>query len=299
MATNTSITQTALPDWYTQYAKTLLEKAYGATGQPYQKYDAPRVAGFTSEQNKAFKMVQDNVGNWKPAIDAATSATNAGRRDWTDAGVAESYMSPFTDAVVDDIGTLAGRNLSENLLPQVNRTFVGGGTFGGNRSADFTARAVRDANESALREQNTALQSGYNSAAGIFTNDANRDVEAGQTLAGIGASTQKMAGTDAAAVEAIGAQKQQLAQRSADVAYEDFQRQRDYDLQMAKSLQGIGGTPSAGGTGTSSVTSPSPNNTAQTVGSILGGIGTIGKIFAREGGRIRRGRQPRGIGSVR
>lgn len=301
MAENTTITQTALPDWYTEYAKSLLAKAYGATSQPYQTYDAPRIAGFAPEQEQAFGAVQANQGNYQPALTAATGAAEAGIGRFTDPGVATSYMNPYTSGVVDDIGTLAGRNLSENLLPQVNKTFVGSGTFGGSRSADFTARAVRDANESALREQDAALQSGYNGAQGQFNADSNRSLTGATTLAGIGSTTQQLAGTDAAALEAVGAQRQGLAQTSANTAYQDFQNQRDYPLTQAQQLAGIGGTPTAGGTGTSSVTAPAPNNTAQTIGAVLGGIGTLGGLFAKHarGGPVRskRGR-PRGIGSM-
>ncbi len=289
MATQTTQTQTVLPEWYEQYAKTLLGKAYGATSQPYQTYGAARVAGFTPEQNQAFGMVNSNVGNWKPAVNAAMGAANAGTANWTDPGVAGKYMSPYTDAVVDDIGVMAGRNLSENLLPAVNRTFVGGGTFGGSRSEEFTARAVRDANEAALRQQNAAREAGYNIAGNLFNQDAGRDLQGGQLLNTIGTNRQALAGRDAAAVEAVGAQKQALQQKSADLAYQDFERQRDYPLLQAQQLAGIGGAPGAGGTGSSTVTAPGPNNTASTIGNIIGGIGTIGSLFSKKnGGVIRR-----------
>lgn len=289
MAVNTTVTQTALPDWYTQYAKQVLEKAYGATSQPYQPYDAPRVAGFAPEQQQAFNMVQQNVGNWQPALNAAAASAGMGTRNWTDPGVAASYMNPYEDEVIADIGALAGRNLSENLLPKVNSTFIGGGTFGGSRSADFTARAVRDAGEMALREQNTMRRQGYQDSAGIFGADSSRAITGAQAQAGIGSTMSQLAGRDAAALEAVGGQRQALAQRSADTAYSDFERQRDYDLTMADRLRGIGGTPSPTGAGTESVTTPRPNTTAQTIGTVLGGIGTIGGLFKgkRAGGRVR------------
>jgi hypothetical protein len=297
MANETTTTFTQLPDWYTQYAKTLLAKAYGATDQPYQTYGAPRIAGFAPEQEQAFGMVGQNVGNWQPALDAATTSAGMGVRNWTDPGVASSYMNPYEDAVVDDIGTLAARNLSEKLLPQVNRTFIGGGTFGGSRSADFTGRAVRDAGELALREQNRLRQEGYNTSAGIFDKDSSRAIQGAQAQAGIGSTTANLAYRDAAQLEAVGGQRQALAQTSANTAYGDFERQRDWELTQAQRLGGIGGQPSAGGSGTESVNKPGPNTTAQTIGAINAGIGPIGKLFGdkRNGGRVRGiGRMNRG-----
>lgn len=91
------------------------------------------------------------------------------------------YMNPYNDAVTNRIGEMAGRNLRENILPGVNRTFIGGGTFGGSRSAEFTARAVRDAQEAALAEQNKALQAGYGQAGELYGADATRNLTAAQT----------------------------------------------------------------------------------------------------------------------
>ncbi len=289
MSTTTTQTQTVLPDWLTQYYKDVIAKAQGATSQPYQPYDAARVAGFTPEQQQAFGMVQGNVGNYQPALDAARTAATGATADWTAPGTAQRYMSPYTGAVVDDIGTLAGRNLSENLLPQVNKTFVGSGTFGGSRSADFTARAVRDANESALRQQDAALESGYGTAVNAFNADQSRQVPAAQALTAVAGQQQGLAGNDASAVQNVGAQEQALNQNSANLAYQDFIAQRDYPTQQVQTLAGIGGTPSASGSGTSTATAPGPSNTAGIIGNILGGIGTIGSIFGKaEGGPVRR-----------
>lgn len=75
--------------------------------------------------------------------------------------VMTSYMNPYVNQVVARIAQLNQRNLSENLLPQVNQTFTGAGQFGGTRNAEFTNRAVRDANESILGQQAQALQQGF------------------------------------------------------------------------------------------------------------------------------------------
>jgi hypothetical protein len=91
------------------------------------------------------------------------------------------YMNPYNQAVTDRIGAMAARNLTENLLPSINRTFIGGGTFGGRRSAEFTARAIRDSQEAALAEQNKALQAGYGQASDIYNTEAERNLNAAST----------------------------------------------------------------------------------------------------------------------
>lgn len=112
------------------------------------------------------------------ALSSANPYLRAGSGSFTQN--VDQYMNPYNTAVTNRIGEMAARNLRENLLPAVNRTFIGGGTFGGSRSADFTARAVRDAQEAALAEQNKALQAGYGQAADIYNTEAQRNLTAGQ-----------------------------------------------------------------------------------------------------------------------
>jgi hypothetical protein len=189
-------------------------------------------------------------------------------------------MNPYTQNVVAGIGSAAGRNLYENLLPQVNRTFVGGGTFGGSRSAEFTARAVRDANAAALSEQNKAMREGYESGMGQFNTEASRSVTAAPYMASLGNQFQTQRNLDLAGLEQIGSQRQQLGQRSADLAYQDFLNQREYPYEQVQRLAAIGGQPSAQGTGTTSTTAPGPSKLGQIGGLLASGAGILGATGA-------------------
>lgn len=314
MAVNQTTTQTILPEWYTQYAQNVLSKAYAATSEPYQRYttfdaagnEVPiaRIAGFQPEQEQAFSAYKQTMGNYQPYLSASTQALGAGTGSFTAPGVAQRYMNPYIQNVISGIGAMAGRNLSENILPQVNRTFIGGGTFGGSRSAEFTQRAIRDAQAAALNAQVGALQEGYNKAADLYGAEATRALEAAPRFAELGSQEQTQRLKELAGLEDIGAQRQNLAQQSANLAYEDFQRQRDYPLYQAQQLANIGGQPSAAGTGTRIETAPGQSGlskavgTAATVAGIVGQSGGFGsngwlsKIFKKEGGRV----EARGLG---
>lgn len=102
----------------------------------------------------------------------------------------DSYMSPYTDKVLDTIASRGARNLSENLLPAVGDTFVGHGQFGSERQRDFTNRAVRDTQESILDQQAKSLESGYATAGNLFNQDASR-------MAGLANTAGGLAGADA------------------------------------------------------------------------------------------------------
>lgn len=303
MATQTTQTETVLPEWYTQYAKNVLSKAYSATSEPYQAYSAPRIAGFQPEQEQAFSGYKESMGEYQPYIGASTAALGAGTGSFTAPGVAQQYMSPYIQNVVSGIGAMAGRNLSENILPAVNRTFIGGGTFGGSRSAEFTQRAIRDAQAAALSAQTNALSEGYKTAADLYGAEAGRRLQAAPLFANLGEQTQQQRINELKGLEAIGLQRQGLAQTSADLAYEDFQRQRDYPYTQVERLAAIGGQPRATGAGTETTTGPGQSKTSQVLGGLATGVGILAKTGAfgnggwlfKDGGSVKKSEQ-RGLG---
>lgn len=279
MAVQETTTQTILPEWYTQYAKDVLSKATAATSGPYQAYKAPRIAGFQPTQTQAFNLFKGGMGAYQPYINAAGEAVESGMGSYTDEGVAGRYMSPYIQNVISGIGSAAGRNLYENILPQLNRTFVGGGTFGGSRSAEFMRRAVRDSQEAALSKQMQAMEDAYDTGRAQYNTEAERQMGAAKTLADLGTTLQEARYKDYAGLADIGAQERGLAQKSADLAYEDFVAQRDYPYTQVQRLANIGGSPSASGSGTKVETAPSGSKTAE----ILGGLGTIAAIMGKAG----------------
>jgi hypothetical protein len=289
-----------LPEWYNQYAKDVLGRATAATSEPYMAYGAPRIAGFQPEQEEAFGTYRATMGNYQPYFNASTAALGAGTGSFTAPGVAQRYMNPYIQNVVSGIGSMAGRNLYENILPQLNRTFVGGGTFGGKRSFDFTQRAIRDAQAEALSKQVGALTEGYKTAADLYGAEATRALEAAPRFASLAEQEQQQRMRELAGLEAIGQKRQDLAQQSANLAYEDFQRQRDFPLYQAQQLAGIGGVPSPSGAGSTIRTEPGTSGLSSalsTAGSIVGALGSTGafgktgwltSLFKAEGGEVER-----------
>ena len=104
--------------------------------------------------------------------------------DKTAPDVISNYMNPYMRDVIDQIASAGGRNLTENIIPNINSTFVGGGAFGGSRNNEFMSRAVRDTANSILANQTNALQSGYNSAMGAAQNDLSRLTGTAENLGG-------------------------------------------------------------------------------------------------------------------
>lgn len=254
---------TGTPKWYSDYTQGLIAKANAIAAEPYQTYSQPRVASFSPLQTQAFNMTPGAASAYKPylqeagqaydtsmqgsALDTANPYLAAAGQNTSQ--LTSNYMNPYTDQVVNRVGDLAKRQLSENIIPTIQQQFIGGGTFGGSRSGAALGKATRDLQESTLATQGNLLNTGYQQAAQQASADLNRYAQLGQTAgalsqadlqrqmqlgsqyAALGQQAQGQGLTEVAALEGVGQQQQSQAQKNLDTLYQDFLNQREYPRQ--------------------------------------------------------------------
>ena len=277
--------ETVLPDWYTNYAMQLLSNQKALAAQPMPTIQGPRVAEFSPTMQQGFGMTGQAATAYQPALNAATTATTnainapgglgaaqpylgaAGQSSVANIG---QYMNPYTNTVVNRIGELGQRNLTENLLPAVEGRYIQAGQLGyGARNGvggtpsgmmTDTARALRDTNADILAEQSKALQSGYTEAAGLAGTDLTRQANLATTagslggqdlsrqltgagqLGDLGAQAQNLGLAGAGALVQVGAAQQGQAQKNIDVSIADQMRQQGYPQEQINAmLQTFGG----------------------------------------------------------
>jgi hypothetical protein len=292
-SSSSSLTTSQVPQYLSDYLYNLMNGAYSAAQQPYQAYNnpdgtpAPRIAGFTDPQTKAFGMTETSAGAYQPQLNAAEkTATNAGGLNTLGAaqpyfnaasastpGVIQNYMNPYQQNVIEQMGTQAQRQLQEKILPAIGDQFTRAGQFGSSRQQEIAQRGVRDIASGLEQNIGTQLAQGYTTAgqqaqadlsrlasmgqaAGTLTGteEANKAALAG-VQAGLGQKEQALGLTGAAATEAVGAEQQAMNQKNLDLAYQDFQNQTAYPEQQLGFLSNIvRGLPSGGST-TSGTTS--------------------------------------------
>ena len=271
--------QTVLPEWYTNYAMDMLANQQALAQRPFPLPPMPRVAEFSPTQQRGFEMTGQAATAYQPALGQATQATQqaigapgglgAAQPYLTQAGQTSvsnigQYMNPFQEQVIDRIGQLGARNLSERILPEVEGRYIAAGQLGfGGRQPGMgtpsgmmtdTARAIRDTQEAVLAEQAGALQRGYTEAAGLAGTDLgrqatlastagqlggqdlSRQLDASQQLASMGQMGQQLGLAGAGAMERVGGVQQTQAQRNLDVAYEDFLRQQNYPQEQINAM---------------------------------------------------------------
>lgn len=237
-----------MPKWLSDYTKGLVQRANAIAAEGYQPYGGPRIMGFSPDEQQAFGATREAAGAYTPYLNAAQQQLTGGLREAGSMvggatqrfpGAVGAYMDPFVQNVLNRQRTVAQRGFEEQTLPALQDAFTRAGHFGSDRMMELAGRASRDFSEGLTEQQLAALSGAYGQAADIFGQDQARmlqgagimgelGIEGGRQLGALGSAAQAMGLTGAGALEAIGRQQRGMGQRSLDLAYEDFLRQRDY-----------------------------------------------------------------------
>ena len=280
--TTTSTTSGDLPDYYKPYAQDLLAKAKSTTELPYVAYGNQRLADFSPDTNTSFDMIRQQAAAGTPGVDAAAN-TAAGIAGYQAKGIPDmdtaAYINPYTTNVLDVQKQRANQTYREQQAGR-DASAVAAGAFGGDRRFVADSLAQRDLNQQLQGIDAEGLQSAYDRATGLFQNDeTNRRLGAGLGLDAANAQGQlaslgqDMRFKNAEALSGVGAKVQQRQQAGLDLAYGDFQAQRDYpSKQLSLYSQLLSGTPVQQNT-TTSVTQPAPDFLSQLLGLAVGGAG--------------------------
>jgi hypothetical protein len=212
-------TATQAPEYYNNYLSNIAQQ--GSSAGANAKY-----IGATDLQNQAFGNVAQAGTSYQPALTAAQNTMGqaigaqsplaAAQQYFNNANVdqsalAKQYMSPYTQDVVNSIGTLGQRNIQQNLAPQATAGAVGTGQFGSTRGAQVLGQTLQNANTDILAQQNQALQSGYQNAMANAQKQQQLEAQLGQYAANAANAGQQNLITGATAQGNLAGQQQQLA----------------------------------------------------------------------------------------
>lgn len=278
-ANSTSVVSQGQPEWWLETVKNLIGKSSAIAAEPYQAYTGQRIAGPAQDTTNAYDLTRQGIGSWQPSMNTAQNTLS---------GIATGNA----DNVMDMIARRGQRNLSENLLPAVQDTFIGSGQFGGGRMNEFSGRALRDTNQSILDAQ-----------AGAFLQNQGQQASAAQGLGALSQQGQTQGLKDAAALQSIGGEQQAQQQKSLDTAYNQFLEERNAPRDTAQFMSQIirGYNPPTTTTTNTSTPATAGQMGASPLAQLAGaGIGAYGlsQAFAKGGQVDMRsgGAVPRGIG---
>lgn len=288
-AAQTVTQKTELPAWLEDVTKQNLRIADEIASRPYQAYGGNLVAGFAPEQEQAFSMAQRQAGSTMPLYQTA-AGTVSGLTGYQAPsflqGDVSAYMNPFIGEVENRAIARGQEALLQNLN-QVSAQAARAGAFGGSRQAIQEGVAQAEAAKNVADLSAQLRMQGYNQAAGLLENDLARQMagtevqmRAAGMLPGIAQAQQGAALTDAATIEAIGAQRQALQQAQLQDQYQRFMEERNYPIEMLNLRLGATSATPYGTTQTKTQTGgPSGSNWLSGAGTALTAATTAMKFL--------------------
>lgn len=303
--TSQQTTVQELPEWAKPYAQQILSKAQTLTEQPYQTYEAPRIAGFSPDQLAAQQGARDMTVS--PELNTATNLAQTAGQGAMDAGKykageftggtfgtdqASQYMNPYLMQALNPQIALMQQQQGQQaaqMAGQATQT----GAFGGSRFG--LAQAQQNLNNQ-LAQQNLVGQ-GYNTAFQQAQNQFNADMARRMQAQQLGEQSRQFGanlglqgyqtGLQAASQlgqlgqtrfgqemginqlrNQYGQQQQALEQQGLSQAYQDFLNQQNYPYKQLGFMSDIlKGTPTGQSTAMTMYQSP---------GSMLGQLGGLG-----------------------
>lgn len=234
----TTVQQQTVPAFLENAYLEGIDRARSVSNENYTPYAGQRIADFSPEQQQAQQMVSQGIGQFMPVYGAGVNATQSAATPFS-ASDLTPYMNPYQSQVVDEIARRGNQNFTNNILPEINSQFTGGGMFGSSRNAVALGRAAQNVQNDITGQQSQALQQGFQNAVQNLQNDRARQLQAGQSLVSQAGQGQQLYGADVNALAGVGSQKQNLQQMGLDTAYNQFLEQQQYPQAQAQWFNNI------------------------------------------------------------
>lgn len=287
---SSTVSGTSLPAWYADYMTNVATAGtdrFLNAGYPGALPAEQRVAPNNADITGAGSLIRQSLGQYAPTLNTGVSAASGVTSGFNPTQF-NQYMSPYISQVSDRIARLGERNLTENILPNVNANFIGSGNFGSGQNQDFMNRVIRDTNESIMGQQGQLLNQGFNQQMQSYLTGQGQTLSAASLLGQLGQTGQGMSQRDAAALQQVGLQEQQRQQAALDINNANFLEGRDWGRNMATGAAGL----MSGYTPPYSTSSTTTQSGSGGLGQILGGAASLAAVLPGLWGKRRGGRVP-------
>ena len=280
------------------------------TGEPvdpggYKAFTGQTIADFTPEQLAAqrglaglagFDIVTDPETGERSVTQTGTGLAGTrfadaealirGQQEEFTGDVAQRFMSPFQQAVIDIEKREAQQKFEQDVLPKVQAAAIQSGSFGGSRGALLEAEALRGQQQLLGDIQSKGLQAAFSQGQKAFEAQKARERGQAQALIGLSPAETAQRTKELQGLERVGAAQQAQTQTALDEAYKQFLEEQAFPETVLDRMQAAAfGFPTLKQEVRQSPTTfgPSP---FQTLATNVGAIGTgVGNLFGQLGGK--------------
>ncbi len=241
MPQTTSSTVSNLPEWLNSGNAAVAAEAARLSEIPFRQYSGQRVAPINNTLAQAIRL-SENTGLSAPIFRSSEESLNRSNRSYPENY--QQYLNPYIQQSNRAIQDEATRAYREQILPDLERYFIGAGQRGSQAHQRMTERAIRDQQEAVSRAQQQNLLQGYREGGEQFNAEANRNQEAGRLYAGLGTAMRATQDADINALTQAGALQRDIDQINLDNQYNDFLREQQSPYERLSYRAGIlHGTP--------------------------------------------------------
>jgi hypothetical protein len=180
-----STTQTA-PQYLTDYLSSLAQ-----TGQ--EQLGAASIAPLNQNLQDLYGGARGTLERYQTPMDESLAALQ-GAAQGVSATDIDRFYNPYEQDVVDEMGRQSALNVQQSMLPALRAAFAGQGAFGSQRFANATGQAMGNVQADLFGNQAKLKSEGYKTALDAALRDRGYDIQAGQSLYGLG-QAESQAGT--------------------------------------------------------------------------------------------------------
>ena len=256
----TSQTTTASPQAQAMYGQAW-QAASQAAGRPFQPYSYDPSA-FVAPLNPVQLQAVGNIAGYQGAADPfyqTAGGLAAGAGNTTTPSLVGQYMTPYMQQVVSPVQQAIqqqqGQERSRQQAEQIRL-----GAFGQERGQLARAQLAGQQNLGLGQALSPLFQTGYGQALGAAQGDLNRQLQAAQTLGGLGTGYQTAGLQGAQSLLGAGTLGQQTQQAGLQALYNQYMLQQQYPFLTSQYLTQAAGAlgPGYGGTTTGTQQSMQP-----------------------------------------
>ena len=280
------------------------------TGEPvdpggYKAFTGQTIADFTPEQLAAqrglaglagFDIITDPETGERSVTQTGTGLAGTrfadaealirGQQEEFTGDVAQRFMSPFQQAVIDIEKREAQQKFEQDVLPKVQAAAIQSGSFGGSRGALLEAEALRGQQQLLGDIQSKGLQAAFSQGQKAFEAQKARERGQAQALIGLSPAETAQRTRELQGLERVGASQQAQVQTALNEAYKQFLEEQAFPETVLDRMQSAAfGFPALRQEVRQLPTTFGPSPFA-TLASGIGSIGTgIGSLFGQLGGK--------------
>jgi hypothetical protein len=295
--TTTGSSMGSYPSWMREdmlEAQDAYKKLYESNlDRGYRPYTGMTTAGFTPEQIASQQGLASLVGSQAPLQQEALGLTRGLSSEFTP-DQAQKYMSPYLRASLDAQKAAAQRQFEGTKLPEFEAQAVRAGGMSGLGSRAGVQAAELQAGQNRLMAdlEATGQQKAYEDAQNLFKSQKEREKQSALALQNLNKEMFSGSLKEQALLDAIGTEKQQMAQTMLDEAQTKYYDKEEFARnELNKWYQSLLGNPiwkqpNYQTTGSQAGGGPGLGKTLMSLAGIGLGLGNFKFPFMKGGGSI-------------